>query len=383
MSRYISAHSPALGHDELAAVAGVFDSRWLGQGASTLAFEHALCAHLDVPHVVAVGSGTAALHLSLEALDLPEGSGVLVPSLTFVATIQAILAARLRPVFCEVVADTLQLDIDDCRRRLEGIGPGHPPVRVVLPVHFGGASCDLAELAAFAKQRDLLIVEDAAHAFGSRVDGRALGTMGIAGCFSFDPIKNITCGEGGAVATGSEALANRLRSARALGISADGWSRHTGASPWAYGVTTTGWRSHLPNMNAAIGLVQLARLPQFRARRQAIVSRYDGALAGLTGLTAVTRPCPDQCPFTYAVRVTNGARDGLIAHLRSRDIGSAVEYIPNHGQPAFAAFHVPLPTTEQLHGEILSLPLHAELLDDDVAVVIDAVTEYFHDADRS
>jgi dTDP-4-amino-4,6-dideoxygalactose transaminase len=366
----IPTHCPSLGAEELAAVKQVFDSRWLGEGHSTRAFEAALREMLGVPHVVAVSSGTAALQLALEALDLPAGSGVLVPSLTFVASVQAILAARLVPVFCEVDAGTLQLELEDARRRCE------PHVRAVMPVHFGGSSCDVASLVALAAEHGLQVVEDAAHAFGSSHGGRPLGTFGHAGCFSFDPIKNVTCGEGGAVATRSAVIAERVATLRTLGITSDAWSRHNGASPTAYEVRSHGWRYHLPNVNAAIGLVQLGRLASFRTRKQGIVARYDAAFAGIPQLDRLTRPDPATLPFTYTVRVP-GERDALMAHLRRIGVGSAIEYIPNHLQPAFREYRASLPVTERLYSEILSLPLFVEMTDDQVERVIDAVTAFF------
>ena len=374
MNSFLPTHRPALGPDELAAVADVFDTRWLGAGAATATFEQQLQAVLDVPHVLAVSSGTAALHLALDALDLPPDSGVLVPSLTFVATVQAILAAGLRPVFCDVDPATLQLHVDDARDRLQVARRRGVITRVVMPVHFGGAAGDLDSLTRLAAEHDLHIVEDAAHAFGSSRAGRALGTIGTAGCFSFDPIKNITCGEGGAIATHSETLARRVERTRALGISSDGWTRHSGATSWAYSVDGRGWRAHLSNLNAAIGLAQLRRLSEIRARRQAIVAGYDAALQGVSGVTPVTRPSPDVCPFTYTIRVADGRRDALMAHLRASGIGTSVEYIPNHLQPAFAAYREPLPCTEQVFGEILSLPLYPELGDADLARVVDALS---------
>jgi perosamine synthetase len=380
----IPTHRPALGPEELSAVGRVFDSRWLGLGDVTRAFEEALQTWLDVPHVVGVSSGTAALHLALEALALPVGSGVVVPSLTFAATVQAILAAGLRPVFCEV-DDTLQIDLHDVQARLSSRGPTPTAERprVLMPVHFGGASCDMRALAAVAEQHGLHIVEDAAHAFGSTHGGRALGTFGSAGCFSFDPIKNVTCGEGGAVATHSADIAARVTRARALGISSDGWRRHTGAASWAYDVSGKGWRYHLPNMNAAIGLAQLDRASAFRARKQAIVRQYDRAFASLAGIERVGRPDDGVFPFTYAVRVGGGRRDALMAHLGARGVGTAVEYIPNHLQPAFSAYRTELPITERLYGEILSLPLFAELTDADVSRVVESVVAFFEPGGQS
>jgi perosamine synthetase len=225
------------------------------------------------------------------------------------------------------------------------------------------------------------VVEDAAHAFGSSHAGRALGTFGDAGCFSFDPIKNITCGEGGAVATHSAALAERLAPLRMLGMAADGWNRQATGAAGGHHVRSRGWRCHLPNINAAIGLVQLGRLDAFRARKQAIVARYDAALAGLAGLERVTRPRPDWVPFTYVVRVPGGQRDALAAHLRARGVGTAIEYTPNHLQPAFERYHAPLPVTERIYGEMLSLPLSTALTDEDVDRVLDGVTSFFAPAE--
>ena len=372
MASLIPTHRPSLGAEELAAVKAVFDSGWLGEGQTTRAFEGALRDMLGVPYVMAVSSGTAALHLALEALDLPAGSGVLVPSLTFVASVQAILAARLTPVFCEVDAVTLQLEIEDAGRRCE------PHVRAVMPVHFGGSSCDMASILALAGKHGLEVVEDAAHAFGSTHAGQPLGTFGRAGCFSFDPIKNITCGEGGAVATRSAAIAERIGMLRTLGITSDAWSRHAGESPTTYEVRSQGWRCHLPNFNAAIGIVQLGRLASFRSRRQAIVTRYDAAFAGIPQLVRVTRPDRATLPFTYTARVPGGRRDALMAHLRRLGVGSAIEYIPNHLQPAFRDYRTSLPVTEQLYGEILSLPLFAELTDEEVERAIEGVTTFFY-----
>jgi perosamine synthetase len=367
-----------LGAEELTAVGRVFDSRWLGQGQETRAFEEALRRHLGVPHVVAVSSGTAALHLALEALALPRGSGVLVPSLTFVATIQAILAAGLRPVFCEVDPSTLQLDLADAATRAAA-----SDVRVVMPVHFGGDSCNLASLRALADEWRLTIVEDAAHAFGSTCDGIPLGAMGDIGCFSFDPIKNITCGEGGAVVTRSASLADHVRAARMLGISSDGWSRHSSSAAWAYTVHAPGWRCHMPDLNAAIGLAQLERLPVLRARKQAIVRRYHEAFARLPSLTRLTRPSPEIFPFTYTVRVPAERRNDLMDRLRASGIGTSVEYIPNHLHPAFAAWASHLPMTERVFDQIVSLPLYAELTDDDVTRVIEAVAGILGPGDHS
>jgi perosamine synthetase len=368
--RPIALHRPSVGPAELAAVAEVFETRWLGMGEATSRFEERLRERLGVPHVLGVATGTAALHLALEAIGAPPGHEAIVPSLTFVATVQAVVAAGLRPVFCEVRADTLTLDVEDAERLVT------PRTAAIVPVHYGGVSCDMPGLIDLARRRGVRLVEDAAHAFGSADEGWPVGTRGDIGCFSFDPIKNITCGEGGAVATRDETLALRVRRRRNLGIDRDGWARQRSGGG-DYEVSGPGYRYHMSNVNAAIGLAQLERADEFRARRQAVVRAYDAALAGLDGLAPVTRPAAAVFPFTYVVRVAGGRRDALLSHLRARGIGAAIEYIPNHLQPAFAAFRRPMPVTERLFAEILSLPLHAELTAGEVARVVEEVHAFF------
>lgn len=365
----IALHRPSVGPAELAAVAQVFETRWLGMGEVTKRFEERLREQLGVPHVLAVATGTAALHLALEAIGAPPGHEVIVPSLTFAATVQAVLAAGLQPVFCEVRPDTLTIDVEDAERLVT------PRTAAIVPVHYGGTSCEMSALIDLARRHGVRLVEDAAHAFGSTDGGCPVGTCGDIGCFSFDPIKNITCGEGGAVATRDETLALRVRRRRNLGIDRDGWTRQRAGGD--YEVSGRGYRYHLSNVNAAIGLAQLERADGFRARRQAVVRTYDGALAGLDAVSPVTRPAEGVFPFTYAIRVEGGRRDALLAHLRARGIGAAIEYKPNHMQPAFAAFRRPLPTTERLFEEILSLPLHAELGPDEVDRVVHCVRSFF------
>lgn len=369
----IPVHRPYLGREELEAVGRVFDSRWLGLGSVTKEFEERLCELLGVRHVVAVNTGTAALHTALDALDLQPGDEVLVPSLTFVSTVQAILAVAARPVFCEVCADTLTLDVVDSMKRVT------PRTRAILPVHYGGLACEMDGLVPAAQEQGLWIVEDAAHAFGSTYKGRMAGSLGDIACFSFDPIKNITCGGGGAVATDSDALAGRIQLRRNVGISTDSWDRLGDERPWFYNVVAPGFRYSMSNLNAAIGLVQLERLEAFRARKQAIVRRYDEAFRAQPGLALIEHGL-EAFPFSYVIRVLDGRRDALMSYLAEQGIGTTVEFIPNHLQPLFAEYRVLLPVTEQLYGEILTLPLYYEMGEDDVETVIGAVSTFLRGA---
>jgi perosamine synthetase len=196
----IPVQRPYLGQEELTAVAKVFDGRWLGMGAVTQEFEERLREFLGAKYVLAVNTGTAALHLALTALDIGPGDEVIVPSLTFVSSVQATLAVGARPVFCEVNEDTLTIDVHDVGRRVT------VRTRAVMPMHYGGLVCDMDALLPFAREKKIWVVEDAAHAFGSSYEGRKVGTLGDVTCFSFDPVKNISCGEGGAIVLQSGSL---------------------------------------------------------------------------------------------------------------------------------------------------------------------------------
>lgn len=366
----IPVQRPYLGREELEALAGVFDTRWLGMGSVTAEFEEKLKEYLGVKHAIAVNSGTSALHIALDALDLCEDDEVVVPSFTFVASVQAIISTGARPVFCDVRSDDLNIDVEDV------LGRFTERTRAVMPVHFGGVSCDIDVLSSAAEDRNIRIVEDAAHAFGSTYKGRKVGTLGDITCFSFDPVKNITCGEGGAVVTNDDEIAARIIPKRILGIDNDTWSRMREKRNWFYRVVTRGYRYHMSNLNAGIGLEQLKRLESFKLRKQAIVRRYDEAFGNVRGLVLPLRNLEETFPFFYTIRVPDNRRDDLMKYLREKDIRTGVHYIPNHTQPLFADYRVPLPVTEQVYEEIVTLPLYYEMSDNDVERVIEEVCSF-------
>lgn len=369
----IPTHRPYLGRAELDAVARVFDSRWLGLGPRTAEFEAALCAFLGVKHVIAVNSGTAALHLALAVLDLQPGDEVILPSLTFASAAQVVLAAGATPVFCEVCPDSLNIDVHDALSRVSA------RTKVIMPLHYGGYACAMDELLCAARARGLSVVEDGAHAFGSSYRGRMVGTLGDLTCFSFDPIKNITCGGGGAIATDRDELARRMLPLHNLGFESRSWTRRVEGSSAVPAVVTPGYRYHLADLNAAIGLEQLKQFPAFKARRQEIVRRYDEAFAAVPGLSLLRHDVEASCPFSYVVRVPAQRRSALRAYLTARGIETLVQFTPNHLHLAFASARTPLPVTEALHAEILSLPLYYELTAGQLETVIAAVLAFFAD----
>ena len=361
---------PSLGPEELRAVAAVFDRRWLGQGELAGQFEQRLAEFLGAKYVVAVDHGTSALHLALEALGLQPGDEVVVPSLTFVATVQAIRMAGATPVFCEVEPETLNLDVADAVSRVTR------RTRAILPVHFAGLPCDMDALLNAARDRNLRIVEDAAHAFGASYHGRKVGTLGDLTCFSFDTIKHITCGEGGAVATNNDTFARDLTRRRRLGMESSYAAAGPDEAHWPYHVVSHGFRYHLPDLHAAIGLAQLEKFHTFQGRRREIVARYDAAFAGWEELEPLAHDLENACPWAYVVKLLNGRRDAFREHLQQRGIATMIQFIPNHLQPAFAPFRRELPVTERLFDQIVTLPLFVEMTEADVAAVIKGVQSF-------
>jgi len=362
---------PSLGEEEIKEIEKVFATGWLGLGSFVLEFENNLKDYLGAKHVIAVNTGTTALHIALDALGIGEGDEVIVPSLTFCASIQVITALRATPVFCEVDPDTLNMDVEDVKKRITS------RTRAIMPVHYCGQACDMDALIDIGKDKGIAIVEDAAHAFGSSYKGRKIGSFGDITCFSFDPIKNITCGEGGAVALKDDGMAEEIRRKRILGIDKDTWHRYKNERSWFYEVTTQGYRYHMSNINAAIGLAQLKKMDQFIDKKRRIVSIYNSSFGNLPGLKILKWNLEETAPFTYIVRVLNGKREELIEFLKEKGVGTGIHYIPNHLQPFFKHFSSPLSTTEKLAEEILTLPLYYDMSDDDVDLVIDSVVSFF------
>lgn len=361
---------PSIGSEELSEVEKVFKSRWLGLGAWVLKFEQGLKAFLGARNVIAVNTGTTAIHLALDSIGIGKGDEVIVPSLTFAATIQAIALTGAKPVFCDVEEDTLNMDVDDMERRITS------RTRVVMPVHYCGLPCDMDEILKIARKKNIKVVEDAAHAFGSFYKGRRIGSFGDITCFSFDPIKNITCGEGGAITTSNDELAAVIYKKRMLGIDKDTWSRYKHKRDWFYEVTTLGFRYHMSNINAAIGIKQLEKVEDFISRKRELVKAYDKMLRDVKGVELLKKDYIGVAPFNYMIKV-KGRRDELMKFLKRKNIDSGVHYIPNHLQPFFKNSRNRLPVTERLWKEIITLPLYYEMSDGEQALVIDSVREFF------
>ena len=362
-----------VGVAEKEALDRVIDESYLGMGRFVEEFEARLKDYLGLYHVVCVNSGTAALHLALMSLGLKVGSEVLVQSLTYIASFQAITAAGLKPVACEVVPSSCTIDIKDAEKKITD------RTKVIMPVHYASRVGNLDEIYEFAQKYNLRIIEDAAHAFGTTYKGKKIGSFGDIVCFSFDGIKNITSGEGGAVVTNDDMVAQFIMDTRLLGVQRDTEKRYAGQRSWEFDVTHQGYRYHMSNLFAAIGMVQLERFEkEFKPVRQSLARRYHEALKDIKDIVLFPDDYNTIVPHLYPIRVLNGKRDGLRQYLLDNNIECGIHYYPNHLLTYYGARKGGLPITEQIYNEFLSIPLHPNVTENDQEHVIKCIVSWLN-----
>jgi dTDP-4-amino-4,6-dideoxygalactose transaminase len=357
--------APYLHGPEISALTQALFAGQYGHNTETEAFETELAAFLGVRDVVTTSSCTAALHMALLLAGVGPGSEVIVPSQTFCATIQTILLVGADPVFIEHDPDTLCVTADAVLAAIT------PATRAVLPVLYGGRAIDLSSIQPILDEQNIAVIEDAAHAFGSYQGDRRVGATGALTCFSFGPIKNLCAIEGGALVPRSPEEADRARALRLLGVTQSQAERIRTTS---YQVDGLGLRYHLSAVHAAFGRVQLARFDEIEAARKAVWQAYAEHLAALTTVSVVDVDIDRTTPFNCVVRIP-GVRDEVFAFMAEHGIGVGVHYPPNHTQPAFARWHRPLPVTEAVGQEILTLPLRPEMTERDVQQVVTTLSQ--------
>lgn len=357
------------------AAAGVVASGWWSMGPKVAEFEAAFADALEARHALAVSNGTAALHLALLALDCGPGDEVILPSLTFVAAANMIRRVGATPVFCDIVGEgDLNLDPEDVNRAVS------PATKAVLVLHYGGFACDMDSVLEIARTNGIRVIEDSAHAPGSRWNGRSCGTIGDIGCFSFFSNKNLAIGEGGMVTTDDDELADHLRLLRSHGMTTLTWDRHRGHAS-TYDVVVPGLNYRLDEIRAAMGLVQLRFLSEENTARARLARLYGEALDGVNGYAMAfsDRLGDTSSAHHLAVALVPDAasRDRIRAELVERRIQTSVHYPPIHGFSAYQDLEPsrPLPRTDDAAARLLTLPLFARMTDEQLGIVVDALLD--------
>jgi len=362
---------PDFDEAEVQAVREVLLSGWVGPGPKVDELERRFAEYVGSRFAVSVNSCSSALLLALKVLGV-EGKEVITTSLTFVATNHAILQNGATPVFCDVDPETMNVDPEQVAAAIT------EQTAAILVMHYGGHPCDMDSIVASAQKHGIPVVEDAAHACGARYQGRRTGTLGTIGCFSFHAIKNLSTCDGGMLTTDDEQLAARLKRLRWMGISRDTWERFrtgTKSRAWDYDVEEVGYKFHMNDLNAAIGLVQLGKLEGANAQRREIALQYERAFSDLDWVkTPVERPGVQSAYHAYVARVAD--RDGLIDHLAEQQIDASVYYKPNHLYSVYEPFSTPLPVTESVWQTLITLPLYPSMAQEQVDQVIEAVRSF-------
>ncbi len=351
---------------EKQAVKDVLDREFLGMGLEVQRFEQALSQFFGRP-ALCVATGTAALHLAVQAIGLGSGDEVLVQSLTYVASFQAISATGARPIACEIIPETLCIDWRDAESRIT------KNTKAIMPVHYSGGVGELDAVYAFANKHGLRVIEDAAHAFGTEYDGNRVGQLGDIACFSFDGIKNITSGEGGCIVTDDEIILQKIRDARLLGVEKDTEKRYLGERSWDFDVKEQGWRYHMSDIMAAIGLTQLSRFQDIATKRRNLAKRYVERLSSCKNIKLVNLNYEHVVPHIFVVElVSTIKREDIRKILDDKNIKTGIHYKPNHWLSFYKDNNAkPLPVTDTVFNRLLTLPLHGDLRIKDVDYVCD------------
>ncbi len=363
--RNIRLSKSCVGQEEIDAVTDVLKREYLGMGQDVNKFESELRDFFGGRDVTLVNTGTAALHLAVQGAGIKDGDEVLVQSLTYVACFQAIRATGGVPVACEVDDDTLTIDLKDAEAKLT------PKTKAIMPIHYAGQCGDLDAIYAFAKKHNLRVIEDASHAFGTTYKGKKIGSFGDIVCISMDGIKNITSGEGGMIITDDPVCQKVVKDARLLSVQNDTDSRFKGTRTWIFDVDQPGWRYHMSNIMAAIGYTQLAKFPKFKQIRQTLAKIYQKGLTNVDGIKIIPCNYDEVVPHIFVVRITNGKRDEVKQYLNDNGVATGIHYRPNHLLSLFAGNqnNKTLKHTDEIYEQLITLPLHADMTEEDVLYV--------------
>jgi dTDP-4-amino-4,6-dideoxygalactose transaminase len=374
--QFLPPFAPCLGDEEYEEVVDTLRSGWITMGPKTRRFEEAFAPYVEASHAVAVSSCTAGLHLALVAGQIGPGDEVITSPLTFCSTANVIVHQGAVPVLADVQPDTYNVDPQEIEKRIT------PRTKALIPVHLGGQPCDMDPIQALAEKHGLLVIEDAAHALGAEYKGCRIGALSDVTVFSFYATKNLTTGEGGMICTEDEDLAEKLRVLRLHGISSDAWKRYSDKGTWYYEVQLPGYKYNMTDVQAALGLHQLAKQERFQALREEYARIYTEAFAELPEtVTPYVEEHVRHAWHLYAIRLDLERltidRGQFIEALRGENVGASVHFIPLHLHPFYQREYGfekgDYPVAEKVYEGIVSLPLYPKMTRQDVDDVVEAV----------
>jgi len=369
--------------DEIKEVVDTLKSGWLTMGPKTIEFEKLLSDYLGVKHVIAVNSCTAALHLSLIALGVGKRDEVITTPFTFASTGNVIVHVGAKPIFVDIKKDTHNIDPEKIKEAIT------PNTKAIIPVHYAGQPCDMKAIMEIAENNDLFVIEDAAHAIGAEYQGKKIGNFGTTTCFSFYATKNITTGEGGAITTDDDDLADKLRILRLHGISKDAWKRYSEKGSWYYEIEECGWKYNMTDIQAALGIHQIKKLDKFIEIRRRYAAIYNEELKQVDGMIT---PCEKSnikhVYHLYPVLLRSFNRNEFIEKMYERGIGCSVHFIPLHLHPFYKNMFEfkkgDFSNAEWVYEREVSLPLYPKMGEEDVKYVTNIVRKIIENfLDRS
>lgn len=362
---------PSVSEKEINAVSEVLKSGWWGCGPKVSEFEDKFSKYLSVKYAVAENSCTAALHSAGKVLNLEKGSEVITSPITFISTAYLANYNNLKIVFADVEEDTLNLNPDDVKDKITD------KTKIILPVHYGGHACDMGKIMNIAKENNLFVIEDCAHATGGKYKDKMLGSFGDISCFSFAAVKNLSTGDGGMFCTNNEEYAKKAKILRWIGINKETVERTSKDEyEWSYSISEVGHKFQMTDISAAIGIVQLERLKELNGRRKEITKKYNEAFSKVDWITIpVEKDYAYSSNHNYVIKVDKD-RDKLMQYLKQRGISTGVHYLPIYKHPIYKDIKSNCPIAEEVWKKILTLPLFPDMTNEEVEKVVKCINKF-------